>query len=234
MNRCAKCKSGLMNDKSFEAHHIQYHADQKLGSDLEKVAVAPLTRNNDKSNSPRVGEPTGQRKGNEAREIITPKFPPPCAEAINKKISTGRSKSENLTSRNTENNTSTSDLNDSVETMDKIEDFLNNSKVKEIETCVSKENLNKSTPGDETQSESNASVSNKHTSTPQTKKVKQKIKNDDDIEKQVVKRRRSSTKSASKTPVSPKKRSRISTRDSFTDDPVKDTDPRHPTSSISL
>merc|ERR1719186_2135249 len=39
MNRCAKCKSGLMNDKSFKAHHSQYHADQKSSSDLEKVAV---------------------------------------------------------------------------------------------------------------------------------------------------------------------------------------------------
>ena len=100
--------------------------------------------------------------------------------------------------------------------------------------CFQREPYNKPTPVGETQSESNASVLNKHKSTPYTKKVKQKIKNDDDIEKQVVKRRRSSTKSASRTPASPKKRSRISTRDSFTDDPVKDTDPRHPTSSISL
>merc|ERR1719318_2274311 len=103
MNRCKICKSGLMSNQRFETHNREIHA--KKSSKLDKK---------DSLNKSTPGEPSGKPGVGSEASTISGHF------GINSPKDFPGSENDEVNSRAT-------DLNDSVETMDKIKGFINTS-----------------------------------------------------------------------------------------------------------
>jgi len=228
MNRCMICKSGFMNIHSFKEHKDKFHAEHARVCNSVNVPTIPPTimQVPGKPNITAMKEKNRHSIGREAYVQNPAKVQSvPYTDEINKKVLSVKVETGN---ENAQVNTSTSDLNDSVETLDKIEHFLNNStttntqKVKSIKTTSAIENTPIKPHGA------------KPRNTPSSSRVNNSRKKKlGDGETQIVKRNRSTVNSVLDT-TSTRKRLRTSYSEDFPEISLRDTDPQHPTSSFNL